>query len=314
MAKIAPTATVDTKAELGNDIEIGPGCHVGADVQIGPGCRLIANVTIMGNTTVGRGNTFYPCCVIGASPQDLKYEGTNTKLIIGNDNIFRENVTAHTGTELGGGVTEIGNQNQFQVGAHIAHDVVVGNHCILSNLVQIAGHVQIEDHVTVSGLSGVQQFVTLGRYCFITGAGRCTADIPPYVIFGHDGIIQGINVKGLSRWGFSDDSIQQLRDICKVLYPRRNQTPNHYRLRNLYGIIPWGREEANGVATVARRLRDAEAHGTNDEHCRYMIDFLKRSIYDGIHGRYLESCRRDNGSAPARFYKGGNGNVRSQRQ
>lgn len=313
MTRIAPTATVDPKAEIEKDVEIGPGSYVGPGVQIGSGCRLLANVTVLGNTKIGRDNIFYPACVIGADPQDLKYEGTDTKLVIGDKNVFRENVTAHTGTELGGGMTEIGNQNQFQVGAHIAHDVRVGNQCILSNLVQIAGHVQIEDHVTVSGLSGVQQFVTIGRYCFITGAARCTADVPPYVIFGHDGIVQGINVKGLSRWGFQDDSIQQLRDICKVIYPRRNQTPNHYRLRNLYGVIPWRREETNGVATVARRLRDAEAHGVNDEHCRYMLEFLKRSIYEGIHGRYLESCRRDNGATPAKFYKGGNGNIRSPR-
>ncbi|MFQ5429448.1 MAG: acyl-ACP--UDP-N-acetylglucosamine O-acyltransferase [Phycisphaerae bacterium] len=314
MATIAPTATIDPNARIASDAEIGPGCYVGPDVEIGAGCRLIANVTVLGHTRIGQRNTFYPACVIGAAPQDLKYEGTDTRLIIGDENIFREGVTAHAGTELGGGVTEIGNHNQFQVGSHIAHDVKVGDHCILSNLAQIAGHVHIEDHVTVSGLVGVQQFVTLGRYCFITGAARCTADTPPYVIYGYDGVIQGINVKGLSRWGFSDGSIQQLRDMCKLLYPRRNQARNDYRLRNLYGILPGGRPETNGMTTVARRLRDAESRGFSDEHCQYMIAFLKRSIHNGVHGRYLESCRRDNGVAPAKFYRGGNGNSRSEPQ
>jgi len=311
MATIAPTATIHPKAEVADHVEIGPGCYVGPDVKIGPDCRLVANVTVLGNTTIGRGNTFYPSCVIGAAPQDLKYEGSNTRLLIGRDNVFREGVTAHTGTELGGGVTEIGNQNQFQVGSHLAHDVKVGDHCILSNQVQIAGHVHIEDHVTISGLVGVQQFVTLGRFCFITGAARCTADTPPYVIFGHDGIIQGINVKGLARWGFSDASIQQLRDLCKLLYPRRGQTPNHHRIRNLYGLIPWPRAETNGVATVARRLREAKARQFSDENCRYMIDFLDRSIHKGIHGRHLEARRRDNGAPPAKFYSGGNGKLGS---
>ena len=310
MTQIAPTATIDPKAEVRGNAEIGPGCYVGPDVEIGPDCRLIANVTVVGHTKIGARNTFYPSCVIGAAPQDLKYEGTNTRLVIGNDNIFREGVTAHTGTELGGGVTRIGDHNQFQVGSHLAHDVTVGNRCILSNSVQIAGHVCIEDHVTVSGLVGVQQFVTLGRFCFITGAARCTADTPPYVIFGHDGIIQGINVKGLSRWNFSDESIQQLRELCKVLYPRRNQSPNHYRLRSLYGLIPWRRAESNGVATVARRLREAEGRKFSDEHCLYMLEFLKRSIHQGVHGRHLESARRDNGKMPASFYRdGGNGRL-----
>ncbi len=310
MSIVAPTATVDPKAELAPDVQVGPGCFVGPSVSIGAGTRLIANVTILGHTQIGEGNVFYPSCVIGAEPQDLKYDGADTRLVIGNRNIFRENVTAHTGTELGGGVTEIGDHNQFQVGAHLAHDVIVGSHCILSNQVQIAGHVRIEDHVTISGLVGVQQFVTLGRYCFIAGAARCTADTPPYVIYGHDGVVQGVNVKGLARWGFDEDTIQQLRDVCKMVYPRRGQASNHDRLRTLYGFLPWGREETNGAATVARRIRDAEAHGFTNEHCLYLIGFLKRSVHEGVHGRYLESCRRDNGAA-ARFYRdNGDGDLR----
>jgi UDP-N-acetylglucosamine acyltransferase len=311
MPKIAPSATVHPQAELADEVDVGPGCYVGPEVRLGQGCRLMPNVTLLGNTRIGGGNIFYPATVIGAAPQDLKYEGTNTELVIGDANIFREGVTAHTGTEIAGGVTRIGSHNQFQVGTHIAHDVKVGNHCIISNHVQLAGHVHVEDHVTISGLVGVQQFVTLGRYCFIAGMARCTYDVPPYLIFGFDGSIQGVNVKGLYRWGFDEPSIQQLRDIYKQLYPRRNDNAQYYGLRNLYGLLSSRRDDRNGALSLARRLQEIETRGRFDEHSRYLIEFLKRSIHDGVFGRYLESQRRDGTTGRPRFYvnsqNGGNG-------
>jgi UDP-N-acetylglucosamine acyltransferase len=307
MPTVAQNASIHADAVLADDVEVGPGCYIGPEVRIGPGCRLMPNVTIIGNTQIGADNVFYPATVIGAAPQDLKYEGSSTKLIIGDGNIFRENVTAHTGTEVAGGVTEIGSNNQFQVGAHIAHDVRVGNHCILSNHVQIAGHVHIEDHVTISGLVGVQQFVTLGRYCFVTGMARCTCDAPPFMVFGFEGSIQGVNVKGLYRWGFDEASIQHLRDTFKRLYPRRSQDTNHYRLRNLYGLLPAKRNDRNGAISLARRIREIEAESSLDEHCQYLIGFLKRSIHNGVYGRYLEAQRRDDSTLKAKFYNGGNG-------
>jgi UDP-N-acetylglucosamine acyltransferase len=311
MPKIAPSATVHPKAELADDVDVGPGCYVGPEVRLGPGCRLMPNATIMGNTRIGGGNIFYPSTVIGAAPQDLKYEGTSTQLIIGDGNVFREGVTAHTGTEVAGGVTEIGSRNQFQVGTHIAHDVKIGSHCIVSNHVQLAGHVHVEDHVTISGLVGVQQFVTLGRYSFITGMARCTVDVPPYLIFGWDGAMQGVNVKGLYRWGFDEPCIQQLRDIYKQLYPRKNDNSVYYGLRNLYGLLSSKRDDRNGAVSLARRLREIETKASMDEHCRYLVEFLKRSIHDGVYGRYLESRRRDGTVARPKFYangqNGGNG-------
>ncbi len=306
MLKIADSATIQPGAELADDVDIGPGCYIGSDARIGSGCQLMPNVTIIGNTEIGNGNVFYPSTVIGAAPQDLKYEGSNTRLIIGDENIFREGVTAHTGTEVAGGVTEIGSHNQFQVGTHIAHDVKLGSHCILSNQVQVAGHVHIEDHVVISGLVGIQQFVTIGRFCFVAGAARCTTDVPPFTIFAHDGEVMGVNVKGLSRWGFSEGSVQQLRDLCKQLFPRRHASMNYYRLRNLYGLLP-RRHERNGTVTLARRIRDAEGNGPLDEHCQYLIDYLKRSIQHGVHGRYLESQRRDSSAVRPKFFNGGNG-------
>lgn len=311
MAKIAPTATVHPKATIADDVEIGPGCYVGSPhVHLGPGCRLLSNVTILGDTRIGAGNVFYPSTVIGAPPQDLKYQGSNTCLVIGSDNVFRECVTAHTGTEVAGGVTKIGSHNQFQVGTHIAHDVEVGSHCVLSNQVQLAGHVHVEDHVVISGLVGVQQFVTIGRYCFVAGAARCTSDAPPYTIVGFEGEIQGVNVKGLARWGFPETTIQQIRDLCRLLFPRKHSSTQYYRLRNLYGLLPWRHEERNGSATLGRRIREAESNGPLDEHCQYLIDFLKRSIQEGVYGRYLESLRRDSSAVRPKFYtdsSGGNG-------
>lgn len=303
MPRISPTATVAPQAQIADEVEIGPGCYVGPDVRIGSGSRLIANVTILGNTHIGERNLFYPGCVIGAAPQDLKYTGTPTRLVIGDDNIFREGVTAHTGTEVAGGLTEIGNHNQFQVGSHIAHDVRVGNHCILSNQVQIAGHVHIEDHVTVSGLVGVQQFVTIGQYSFITGMARCTIDTPPYMIFGFEGNVQGVNIKGLGRWGFDESTIQQLRDLCKKLFPRKNQAAAVFGLRSLYRIMPFIKDD-KATISLARRIRECETNGKLDYHGQYLINFLKRSIFQGVHGRYLESLRRDQGAVP-QFYGGG---------
>jgi UDP-N-acetylglucosamine acyltransferase len=308
MPKIASSATVDPKAELGDDVIVGPGCYIGPEARIGAGTRLIANVTILGNTQIGRDNILYPSCVIGAPPQDLKYRGSSTHLVIGDGNVFREGVTAHTGTEVGGGMTRVGNHNQFQVGTHLAHDVNVGDHCILSNQVQIAGHVNIESHVTVSGLVGVQQFVTLGRYCFITGMARCSMDAPPYMIYGYEGNIQGVNIKGLGRWGFNEPSIQQLRDLYKKLFPRKSQIAGNYSLRALYRLWPARRDDRNnGNSSLAKRITDVESHTSLDEHGRYLIDFLKRSVHSGVYGRFLESQRRDGSSERPKFYAGGNG-------
>lgn len=303
MPKIAAGATVDPRAELADDVDVGPGCYVGPKVRLGSGCRLIANVTILGNTQIGSGNLFYPSAVIGAAPQDLKYKGGDTKLIIGDENVFREGVTAHTGTELGGGSTEIGDLNQFQVGTHLAHDVRVGSNCVLSNSVQIAGHVHIEDHVNISGLTGVQQFVTIGQYSFVTGASRCTTDTPPYLIFGgYGGTVFGVNVKGLGRWGFDEPSIQKLRDLCRRLFPRKEQPTSDFSLRGLYSIALTRKRDRNGRTTMIRRLRDAESNGPLDDNCEYLLNFLKRSIVDGVHGRYLESLRRDSSAVRPAFY------------
>src|SRR4051812_49292090 len=149
--KISPHAVVDKEADIADDVEIGPFCVIGPDVKIGPGCRLFNNVTILGHTTIGAKNVFFPNAVIGAPPQDLKYKGGNTRLEIGDGNTFREASTVHVGTEKGGGVTRVGSENLVMINAHLGHDVQLGSRCIISNNTMIAGHVIIGNNVAMMG-------------------------------------------------------------------------------------------------------------------------------------------------------------------
>lgn len=301
MRQIAASATVDPKCELGDDVEIGPGCVVGPNVQIGDGCRLFPNVVVMGNTTIGHGNLFYPGCVIGLPPQDLKHAGEDTELRIGDKNVFREHVTVHLGTALGGGITQIGDANQFQIGSHIAHDVSVGNHCLLSNGVQVAGHVHIEDCVNISGMTGIHQFVTLGRYAFIAAMARCTTDVPPYLIISYDGSLAGVNVKGLSRWAFTDEQCAALKRLYRQLFPRHGREDESRGPKTLLEML-FSRRARRGALSLSTRISEAESNGALDEHGRYLVQFLKRSMTDGKYGRYLESVRRDSNTPPPQFY------------
>lgn len=301
MRQIAASATVDPKCELGDQVEIGPGCVVGPGVRIGDGCRLLPNVVIMGHTTIGPDNRFYPGCVIGLAPQDLKHGGEDTQLQIGEGNIFREHVTVHVGTALGGGLTQIGDHNQFQIGSHIAHDVCVGNHCVLSNGVQVAGHVHIEDRVNIAGMTGIHQFVTLGRFAFIAAMARCTTDVPPYLIISYDGTLAGVNVKGLARWGFTDEQCTNLKKLYRQLFPRHGREDESRGPKTLLEML-FSRRARRGALSLSTRIGEAESNGALDEHCRYLVQFLKRSMTDGKYGRYLESVRRDTNTPPPQFY------------
>jgi UDP-N-acetylglucosamine acyltransferase len=283
MSSIHPSACVDDKAQLGRDVQIGPHCYIGPDVVIGDACRLHNNVTVVGATRLGRGNELFPGVVLGTPPQDIKYHGGKTELIIGDDNIFREHVTAHPGTEVGGAVTRIGNHNRFLVGVHIAHDVDLGSHCILANAVQIAGHCRIEDCVTMGGMVGLHHFCTAGRHCFVAGLTRVTVDVPPFMIFaGEPARVRGINANGMSRWDFDDRSLQNLRQAFKLLFSRRAIT-----------------DEPNNLL---KRIGELESNGPLDDNLRYLITFIRRSIADGVYGRYLESQRHDTAEDRSGFY------------
>lgn len=280
---IHPTAFVEPSAELAGDVLVGPHGYVGPHVVLGRRCRLRNNVTITGHTTIGDDNVFYANAVIGEDPQDLKYKGGPTRLEIGHRNCFREAVTIHRGTESDRSVTTIGDDNHIMVGAHVGHDACLGSHTIIGNNTLIAGHVKIEDGVTLGGGAAIHHFCTLGRYAYIAGMARITIDVPPFMIFaGYDGRVRGINTVGLGRWGFDKEQIETLRQVYRTLFPRRRR--------------PEG-------TTLADALHAVENNGPLDDHVAYLVTFVKRSLADGIHGRYLESTRTDRSRTRGDFYK-----------
>lgn len=277
---IHSTAIVESGAELGRDVVVGPYCVVGGEVELGDGCRLHHQVTIAGHTRVGPGCEFFPGAVIGMRPQDLKYRGEATRLEIGSSNVFRELVTVHPGTAGGGSVTRIGDHNHFLIGVHVAHDCQIGHHCVVANQVQMAGHVKIEDYVTFGGQSGVHHFVTIGRHAMIGGLTRVTSDIPPFMIFVAArtfGRVRFVNGVGLKRRGFTEEQIAALKDAWQRLYSRRS------RLK--------GR-------TILHTAQEMLAEEGLDENVRYLCEFIVRSAAHGRHGRYLESLRSDGMSTP----------------
>jgi UDP-N-acetylglucosamine acyltransferase len=219
MNRIHASAVVDSKAELAGDVEIGPYSVIGPNVRIDAGSKVGSHTVIEGYTTIGKDNHFAHFAAIGGAPQDMKYRGEPTQLIIGDRNTIREFTTIHTGTSQDVGVTRIGNDNWIMAYVHIAHDCQVGNHTIFSSNAQIAGHVQVEDWAIMGGMSGVHQFVRIGQHAMLGGASALVQDIPPFVIAAGDKASpHGINVEGLKRRGFSSETISALRQAYKVLY------------------------------------------------------------------------------------------------
>jgi UDP-N-acetylglucosamine acyltransferase len=217
--RIHSTALVDRRSELADDVEVGPYSIVDARVRIGAGTVLGPHVVISGRTTIGRGNRFFPFCSIGGAPQDKKYAGEDTELVIGDGNTVRECCTISLGTAQGGGVTRIGSDNWIMAYAHIAHDCVVGDHTILANNATLAGHVTVGDWVVIGGLSAVHQFCSVGPHAMAGGGSIVLRDIPPYVMCnGNPAQPHGINTEGLKRRGFEADTINLLRRAYKTLY------------------------------------------------------------------------------------------------
>ncbi len=218
LSKIHPTAVIDSEAQIGANVIIGPYCVIGANVIIGDGSWLQNHVTICGPSLIGRNNKFYAYTSIGQQTQDLKYSTEPTYLEIGNDNVFREFVTVNRGT-LPGEKTVIGNHNNFLAYCHIAHDCIVGNHVIFSNNGTLAGHVIVEDHVILGGLTAVHQFCRLGKHAITGGCSKIVQDIVPFTIAdGNPARARGINAVGLKRHGYSDEQILAIRQVYKTLY------------------------------------------------------------------------------------------------
>jgi UDP-N-acetylglucosamine acyltransferase len=216
---IHDTAVVHRLAKLGEDVTVGPFCRIGENVSIGDRCVLDSHIVIEGPTTIGHDNRFFPFCVIGVQPQDLKYSGEQTFLTIGSHNTFREYVNIHRGTKGGGGHTRVGNNNFIMVAAHIAHDCQVGSDIIMANAATLAGHVTIEDHSTIGAYSGVHQFCRVGRYAYVGGYSVITKDVLPYskTVSERDTKAFGPNVIGLERKGFTREQIANIKGAFRLL-------------------------------------------------------------------------------------------------
>jgi UDP-N-acetylglucosamine acyltransferase len=248
MGGIHPTAVVEPGAQVDPSARVGAFCLVGPHVVLGPDVVLKSHVVVTGQTEVGEGTVIFPFAVIGEIPQDLKFKGEPTRLIIGKRNRIREHVTMNCGTEGGGGVTRVGDDGLFMAGCHIAHDAQIGHRCIIVNSVAIAGHCVLEDDVIVGGLSGVHQFVRIGRGAIIGAVTMVTKDVIPYgLVQAPRGELDGLNLVGLKRRGVSRSDITALRAAFQML--------------------------AQGEGTFhdrAQRLHD----DTESEYVREIVDFV----------------------------------------
>tara|TARA_R110000868_G_scaffold10313_8_gene50581 strand:- start:2193 stop:2993 length:801 start_codon:yes stop_codon:yes gene_type:complete len=250
MTGIHPTAIVDASAEIGEGVSIGPYSVVGPDVRIGDGGVLLSHVVIDGRTELGANCRVYPFASIGHQPQDMKYHGEPSTLKIGANNIFREHVTVNPGTEGGGMVTSIGNNCLFMVGAHVAHDCLVGNHVIMANNATLAGHVVVDDFAIIGGLSAIHQFCRIGRHAMVGGMSGVESDVIPYgSVMGDRARLSGLNVVGLKRRGFSRTDVTALRKAYRLMFAEEG--------------------------TLAERLQDVHESFSEHEAIMEIVDFLR---------------------------------------
>lgn len=262
---IHPLAFVSPKARLASDVEIGPFALVGDDVELGAGTVLMGHAVVQGPTVMGARNRVHPHAVIGGDPQDLKFKGERTTLVVGDENLFREGVTVNRGTATGGGVTRVGSRNLLMACAHVAHDCVLGDGNVLANGVLLAGHVRVESHVHLMGLAAVHQFASVGQHAFVGGYTPVAQDVPPFMmVAGIPPEVRGVNRIGLKRHGFSHDRIHAIEDAYLRLY--RSDLLREEALATL-------EQEFAGQADV-----------------KALVDFLRRAG-QGRHGRAGEAVR-----------------------
>lgn len=216
---IHKTALIDPHAKLDPEVEVGPYCVIGPNVKIGRGTTIGPHVVIDGWTQIGEGCRIFQFASIGAIPQDLKYKGEDSWVILGNNNVIREFVTINRATAQSGGKTTIGDNNLLMAYCHVAHDCKIGNRVILANAATLAGHIEIEDHAIVGGLVGVHQFVRLGCYSIIGGGSGVNKDVPPYMMANGQRVkLYGLNRVGLKRHHFSQETISNLKHAYHILF------------------------------------------------------------------------------------------------
>jgi UDP-N-acetylglucosamine acyltransferase len=225
-AKIDAQAMVSPEAKLGAGVEVGAFAVVGADVELGEGCVVHAHAVVQGPAKFGAKNVFHPFCVIGGNPQDYTFGGEHVELVVGNENIFREHVTISRGTKKGGGTTRIGDGNFFLAYSHVGHDCQVGSHTLFVNGATLAGHVTVQDYVTLGAFSPVHQFCRLGRYAYIGACTVITQDVPPFslIVTERETRCFGPNTIGLERKGFSGERIQKLQRAFRLLTRSKKNT------------------------------------------------------------------------------------------
>ena len=247
---IDATAIVADGAVLHDDVEVGAYSVIGENVVLGAGCRVHSHVVLAGRTQIGEGCEIFPFASIGHIPQDQKFKGEQSQLVIGPRCTIREHVTMNPGTEGGGGITRVGAEGLFMVGSHVAHDCLVGDNVILANNATLAGHCVIGDHVILGGLSAVHQFVRIGAHAFVGGMSGVENDVIPFgVAIGDRASLSGLNIVGLKRRGFSRDEIHSLRNAYRLLF--------------------------SNEGTLKERLIDVEAMFPSDPGVRMIIDFIK---------------------------------------
>jgi UDP-N-acetylglucosamine acyltransferase len=250
---IHPTALVAPGAEIDPSCEIGPYAVIGPKVKLGPRSTVGAHAVLDGDTTLGAGNRIFPHAAIGGIPQDLKYAGEATKLVIGDGNQFREFCTVHIGTAGGGGVTRIGDGCLVMANAHVAHDVQIGDGCILANCATLGGHVIVEDRATIGGLSAAHQFTRIGRNAFVSGMTGVVMDVAPYcTVSGSRAELAGVNVVGLQRAGYGDEQIGRIKEAYRIVFRAR---------LDLQEALSQLRSEMGTHAEIAHLIRFLEDSG-----------------------------------------------------
>jgi UDP-N-acetylglucosamine acyltransferase len=250
MPDIHPTAVVEPGARLGDRVRIGPYCVVGANVALGDRTELVSHVVVAGHTSIGAETKVYPFASLGHPPQDLKYKGEPTRLVIGDHNVIREHVTMNPGTAGGGAVTRVGSHGLYMIGVHVAHDCQVGDYVVMANNATLGGHVRVGDYAVLGGMCAVHQFVRIGRYAMIGGMSGVENDVIPYgSVMGDRARLSGLNIIGLKRRGFSREDIHNLRTAYRLLFAQEG--------------------------TMAERLADVAGLYNNSSPVMDLIDFIR---------------------------------------
>jgi len=254
MDRVHPTAIVDSAAEVAVDVEIGPYSVIGANVRVGKGTKIGSHVVIQGRTTFGEENVIFPFASVGTIPQDLKYKGEASELLIGNRNTIREYVSLNPGTAGGGMVTRIGDQNLLMMQCHIAHDCIIGDRNVIANGATLGGHVTIEDFVIVGGLVGIHQFVRLGTGAIIGAGSMVSKDVPPYCnATGDRAKLHGLNLEGLRRRGFDRSVIDIIRKAYRIVFQSKLRTDD--ALKKISAELPGIPEIERFVSFIGQSQR-----------------------------------------------------------